>query len=121
MKPTNMDASSSGVKRTDAMKRKFFLSKIPAMIDPMPNFLSRCNKKSRFEFIDEALRIVNSEEIISETPDVTGPLRRKGSSLCERRAIELLKDNSAHLSELLRKSQDDLADSISDDESDLED
>ncbi|CAJ1939259.1 unnamed protein product [Cylindrotheca closterium] len=127
--PTSMNASSTGMKRADEMKREFFLSKIPAIAnvgtnDPMPN-LFRCDKRSQFELIDEALRMVNTNENISGTLVVAerrgGPLRRKGSSLCERRASELLKDNSDHLSELLRKSQDGLVDFNSDDESDLED
>ncbi|CAJ1939261.1 unnamed protein product [Cylindrotheca closterium] len=72
------------------------------------------NMKSRRNLIGEAIEIINSSQ-------QRGPLRRKGSSLSERRANELLKDNSDCLSELLRKSQGGLVDLSSDDESDLED
>ncbi|CAJ1970483.1 unnamed protein product [Cylindrotheca closterium] len=49
------------------------------------------------------------------------PLRRNPySSLSERRANELISDNSDHLSEMIRKNQHCLVDLDSDDESDLE-
>ncbi|CAJ1938906.1 unnamed protein product [Cylindrotheca closterium] len=124
----NTKASATYTKRTDEMKkindlkRKLFLSKLPAKTaeeNQMSNILSHSHKKSRSESIDKALDIVNSPS--RRVSGRRGPLRRKGSSLSERRTIELLTDNSDHLSELLRKNQDCLFDFSSDDESDLED
>ena len=118
------------MKRADDMKRKLFLSnlptpKTPAGANPMRNFASHSNKnESRCSLIDEALGIVNSRQ---STPNPTsvngrrGPMRTKGSPLCERRVRELLTDNSDHLSELLRNYQVGLVDFSSDNESDLED
>ncbi|CAJ1939257.1 unnamed protein product [Cylindrotheca closterium] len=129
MAQTNRTDCAMNRKRTDEMKkvddvkRKLFLSKLPAKPTgaaiPISNNRSHSDTSSRSEWIDEALEIINSSSrrVIGRR----GPLRRKGSSLSERRASELLKDNSDHLSELLRKSQGGLFDLSSDDESDLED
>ncbi|CAJ1939255.1 unnamed protein product [Cylindrotheca closterium] len=127
MTQISMHVSATNMKRTDGMKRKSFLSKIPAptvAASPMRRILSHTNKKSRCNLIDEALGIVNSpvrssNGIVSRRRG--SMVQRRGSLLCERRASELLFDNGDRLSELMRNCQTDSAEFSSDDESDLED
>eukprot|EP00526_Cylindrotheca_closterium_P020463 CAMPEP_0113633852 /NCGR_PEP_ID=MMETSP0017_2-20120614/17622_1 /TAXON_ID=2856 /ORGANISM="Cylindrotheca closterium" /LENGTH=139 /DNA_ID=CAMNT_0000544517 /DNA_START=59 /DNA_END=478 /DNA_ORIENTATION=- /assembly_acc=CAM_ASM_000147 len=131
MSLATMNANSMNLKRTDGMKNKFLLSRrapgITAAANPMRNILSRPNKEFQDSLIDEALDIINSPESAPK-PTVTGrrvsgrrgSLQKRGSVISQRRASELLNDNSDRLSELLAACTD-MDDFSSDDESDLED
>lgn len=125
----NLNSNSTTMKSSNVIK-KFALSRqYMARTASMRRFMMS-PQQPQGSFIEEALGIINSPESTTSSKESVpsrrgpvmggrGPVRiRRGSTLCSRRARELLLDNSDQLSSLMMSSVD--LDFDSDDESDLE-
>jgi len=137
MSPNNMNSSTLKLKRADFTTGRLTLptrvpAKTAAAINPLHKLLSHSRtKKSPESQIDEALGIISSPDSTSSKTSTNGgggsvnrrrcSFHKSGSSLSVQRAGELLSDNSDRLTELMRTCSNNMEDSDSDDESDLED